>query len=127
VSPFGCGRNTPCPNPRGEGMSGSRTHGLPCPVLGTNGEVTAVSNHDATRNAASGVPNPLWMATISRPGRSRLRLRAGQPDGPALTALFRPTPTHLYIPPGVVNARPDTKRYPSEATPNMIIDFVEGT
>jgi hypothetical protein len=52
-------------------------HGLPRPVLGANGEVTAVSiDKPATRNPWRG-PIPTVAGDNPRPGPSRLPLRAG--------------------------------------------------
>jgi hypothetical protein len=66
-------------------MAGSRTHGLPRPALGANGEVTAVSTHnEATRNPWRG-SIPIVAGDNLRPGPSRLPL-SGRPDGLALTA-----------------------------------------
>jgi hypothetical protein len=58
-------------------MAGSRTHGLPRPALGANGEVTAVStNPNATKDAVRR-PDRIVVGDNLRPGPSRLPLRAG--------------------------------------------------
>jgi hypothetical protein len=52
-------------------------HGLPRPVLGTNGEVTAVSaNQEAAKNAYRR-SIPILTDDTPPPGPSRLPLRAG--------------------------------------------------